>query len=59
MAKIEFTKSANEGRHTFCGIFHIELDKDDLKKLSKGGFIKNNVQDENVDIDFIFFIKRR
>lgn len=59
MAKIEFTKSINEGRHIFCGVFHIELDEEDLKKLLEGRFIKNNLQDEKVNIDFMFFIKRR
>lgn len=59
MAKIDFTKSHNEGHYTFCGIFDIELDEEDLKKISEGSRIKNNLQDEKDNIDFIFFIKRR
>lgn len=59
MVKIEFTKSHNEGGHTLCGIFYIELDEKDLKKILEGKSIKNNLQDERVNIDFIFFIKGR
>lgn len=59
MAKIKFTKSANEGLHTFCGIFDIQLEKEDLKKILAGKTIKNGIEDEKVNIDFIFFIKER
>lgn len=58
MAKIAFTKSANEGQYTFCGIFHIKLDEEDLKKISDGKVITGKLQDEVANIDFIFFIKR-
>lgn len=58
MAKIDFTKSRNEGHYTFCGIFNIELDKEDLKRISGGKVIISKLQDEIVNIDFMFFIKK-
>lgn len=50
MAKVEFHKSANEGRHVFCGKLAIELNGNDVDKIIFGKTVSANLKTNDFDI---------
>jgi len=50
MAKAEFYKSANEGRHTFCGVLNIELNSEDMDRIIFGKTATTNLLTGDMDV---------
>jgi len=58
MARINFSESGNEGKYTFCGVFRIEFNEEELDKLKEGGLVKAARECEKKSIDFKFFFRK-